>query len=83
MLLGLLSETLSPESSLMGSVPAKPTRDFWWATAQIADFGHQLRAHRLADAGHGHDGIVFRELGGQAIHLGTVSLHRAGDGVEL
>ena len=36
LLLGLLSDTLSPESSLMGSVPAKPTMDFWWGKRRIS-----------------------------------------------
>lgn len=52
-------------------------------TAQIANLGYELRPHGFADAGHSHDGIVFRKLGSEAIHLGTVGFYRAGDGVEL
>ena len=51
--------------------------------ADIPDLSHQLGSHGFADAGHGHDGLILRELGGQPVHLGAVGLHRAGDGVEL
>lgn len=33
--------------------------------AQITDLGHELRTHGFADAGHSHDGIVIREMGGR------------------
>ena len=33
--------------------------------AQITDLGHELRTHGSADAGHSHDGIVLREMGGR------------------
>ena len=51
--------------------------------AQIVDLGHELRSHGFADAGHGHDGIVFRKLGSEAIHLRAIGFYRARDGVEL
>ena len=54
-----------------------------YETAKIADFSHQLRPHGLADTSHGHDGFVLRELGSQAIHLGAVGFHRAGNSVDL
>ena len=51
--------------------------------AQIADLDDQLWPHELPDAGHGHDGLVFGKLSGQAIHLGAVGFHRTRDGSEL
>lgn len=51
--------------------------------AKLPDLRHQLRSYGLADIDHLHNGFIFRKLGGQTIHLGTIGFHYAGNGVEL
>ena len=51
--------------------------------AKVTDLSHELRTYRFADAEHGHDRLVFRQLRGQPVHLGTVDLDGAGNNIEL
>ena len=51
--------------------------------AHVANLCHELGAHRGANAGHSHDGIILRELSGQSVHFRTEDLSSVRDGIKL